>query len=859
MPQNSVPWMTRSCWQVVVSTVIFFQSGGAMTAVGAEPAAAAVDRYGDPLPPGAVSRLGSVRFRHPAMIALLAVAPSGNEAITLCQGSSILRRCDLKTGKISDLHDLGAGFGAISNPRRSSLFFTDGGKRLIAVNANFVQAIDLETKASPWKNEKTDLGQGFVNCAAISRDGKWLALVQTRDGGRLLIINTDTGAIRHSIPRAASSPTDVAFTHDGSAVTIATHNQREGLRSWNVETGKELAVLKEVPHSALALAYSADGKWLAIGHSQPSVSLVDLETRTLKHAWGGFSSSLRWVDFAADGKAVVACDNSGTVSVFDPAKGKELRKFAVGPSQALPALSPDGKTVITSSGNVIDAWNIETGETVHPFEGHRSYVTHVAISPNGKLGCTFGQDYALRLWDLETGEQIYIQRRPPRYAAPTVAFSPDGQHLLWANTTTSIELLDVAVLTKEKPPPATAQLVIRGNQFATFAISDDGRTLVANNSAGGGTQIWDLTQKAPSMTHVPPTFRAQSVPLAYSPDVRFSATRFNVDGSGQQVVIADVARGREITRLVSDAGQQILEGAFAGARLFASRSQRQVSLWDVLSGKTAVNVNVADGSAVATAVACSPDGRLLAWAESDAARTIRLFDSLNGRDVAKFAGHQGIVQFLRLHTAGERPLLLSGSHDSTTLVWDLRTVMDELRRTTPRLAEQEAGQLWADLGAEDASAVHRASLVLAASGEASVPLLAQRLEPVPIDRALGEKIEKLVAQMDDDRFSAREQASQQTAELGEAAEPLLKEALKTTTSAEARHRIRRLLADIAGQPLVLSADQQRTIRAVQILEQIGGSESREIIERLTQGQPSARLTQEAKNALERLEEATDEN
>jgi WD40 repeat protein len=676
--------------------------------------------------------------------------------------------------------------------------------------------------------------------------------VQSRDGGRLLVINTETGVIRHSIPRAASSPTDVAFTPDGEAVTIATHNQRDGLRTWSVETGKEMAAIKDIPQSAISLAYSPDGKWLAIGHAQPSVSLVDLETRNLKHSLGGVSSSVRWLDFTAGGESLVVYDNSGAVTVFDPQTRQERRKLTAGPSQAAPALSPDGKTVITSSGNVIDVWNLETGETMHPFDGHRSYVTHAAVSPDGRLGCTMGQDYALRLWDLATGEQIHSRRRPPRYAAPTVAFTPDGQHLLWADSTTSIEVLDVAVLMKQKPAPPTAAPVIRASQFATFAISDDGRTLVANNSAGGGAQIWDLTDNPPSVRQVPPTFGAQGVPLAFSPDARFSATRFTVDGSGQQVVIADLTRGREVTRLVSVPGQQILEGTFAGARLFASRSQRHLALWDVLSGKTVINVAVIEGGAATTAVTCSPDGRLLAWAESDAGRTIRLYDSLQGREVGKFAGHEGIVQCLRMHTTGERPLLLSGSHDSTTLVWDLRAVMEELRRTTPRLAEQAPDELWADLGAEDAAAMHRASSILAAAGEDVVPLLAQRLAPVPVDRALGEKIDKLVKQMDHDQFSEREQASQQTAELGEGAEPFLKEALTTTTSAEARHRIRRLLADIADQPLVLTAEQQRAIRAVQILEQIGGNESREVLERLTQGQPSARLTQEAQNALARL-------
>jgi WD40 repeat protein len=765
----------------------------------------------------------------------------------------MLRRCDLETGEVAEVYDLGAAFRAVSTSRRTSLVFAAADNRLIAVSPNAVQAIDVDKKIATVL--KSDLQQGFVLCSAISRDGKLLALVQTRGTGRLLIISTEDGKTIQDIPNAVNSPIDVAFSHDAKAVTISTHNQAEGLRSWSVETGKEISALKGFPANAVSLAYSSDGRWLAAGHAQPSLSLIDLksseEAQKLK-TLAGFTSSLRWVDFTPDGKTLLAYDSGGMLTVFDAQQGKELRKFNVGLSQALPAISPDGKRLITSEGNVIDAWQIETGEPVHPFEGHRSYLLQAAVSPDGKLAATMGQDNTLRVWDLATSQQV-LQRRRPGYGSPSVAFTADGKHLLWANSPTSIEFLEVAAIAEKKPIVAVRE--IRGSQFAMFAVSEDGRTLVANNSAGGGggAQTWDLEKDRPSAVFVPATFGAQGTPLAYSADAQVSATRFNVDGTGQQLVIADIARRREITRLVSP-GQQPLQGAFAGSRLFASRSQKQVALWDVLSGKAVLSVNAAGGTTTTTALACSDDGRLLAWAESDGERTIRIYDSLSGRELGKFGGHVGFVQALALHTSGDRPVMVSGSSDSTGLVWDLRSVMDEVRSSTPRLSDESADQLWTDLASADAAAMHRASWVLIAAGEEAVPLLTQRLEPVPIDKALGEKVERLVAQMDNDLFSVREQASRQAAELGEPAEPHLIEALKTTTSAEARHRIRRLLAEIAARPLVLTAEEQRAIRAVQIIEQIGGDGSRAIFERLAKGQPSARITQEATNALARLEE-----
>jgi asparagine synthetase B (glutamine-hydrolysing) len=97
------------------------------------------------------------------------------------------------------------------------------------------------------------------------------------------------------------------------------------------------------------------------------------------------------------------------------------------------------------------------------------------------------------------------------------------------------------------------------------------------------------------------------------------------------------------------------------------------------------------------------------------------------------------VQSLRLHLTGDRPVLLSGGHDSTTLVWDLRRIVDELKRSTPRLTAENEERVWADLGAEDAGAMHRASWLLASARDGAVRLIGERLQPAPIDPQLGER------------------------------------------------------------------------------------------------------------------------
>jgi hypothetical protein len=86
--------------------------------------------------------------------------------------------------------------------------------------------------------------------------------------------------------------------------------------------------------------------------------------------------------------------------------------------------------------------------------------------------------------------------------------------------------------------------------------------------------------------------------------------------------------------------------------------------------------------------------------------------------------------------------------------------------------------------------------------------------------------------------------------LGEQAEPALRKALEGKPPAEVRRQVEELLAKLQG-PLT-SPEPLRAVRAVAVLEQIGTPKARRVLEALSEGAPTGRLTQEAKAALERL-------
>jgi hypothetical protein len=190
--------------------------------------------------------------------------------------------------------------------------------------------------------------------------------------------------------------------------------------------------------------------------------------------------------------------------------------------------------------------------------------------------------------------------------------------------------------------------------------------------------------------------------------------------------------------------------------------------------------------------------------------------------------------------------LASGSTDSTILVWDITGGTANVRDADSELSTRQVEQLWLQLAEENAAKGDEALWRLVLAARQAVPFLKKQLRPVAAPDS--DRIQRLLSELDNSSFAVREKAARDLANIAEAAAPALRKALAGKPSLEVRRRIESLLAALET-PV---GPRLQQLRAVDVLEHIGTPEARDVLKTIASGAPEARLTQEAKESLERL-------
>ena len=498
---------------------------------------------------------------------------------------------------------------------------------------------------------------------------------------------------------------------------------------------------------------------------------------------------------------------------------------SLGPLSAV-AFSPNGDCVAAGSdGGAVCLWNWQAKTAPRVFTGHKDRVWSVAFSPDGQLLASAGNDGQVILWETATGQQA---RRLDNHGSPVhaVAFSADGLTLASGSRDDYARLWRVAT----------------GKELGRF----------------GGPLPQELARP---QVEAP---RKGIAALAFSPDGHYLAA----GGSAQAIHLWDVAAGREERRFEGHSGVVVALGFSADGRTLASSAttafftrngmapsasgvlDTTVRLWEVASGQERCRFHGQQHSG--NPMAFAPGGRLVT-ALDPFDRTIRLWDASTGELLDQYEGHgpmdrrHAATAIEALAVAPTGKFLASGGGDGSVLVWNAST--------RPQPAPPPNGQssrlgdvLWWELGGEDAGLAYRAHWRMLQRPQETIGFLRRHLRPAASDGR--ESVAQLVARLDHDRFTIREQATHELEQRGARAEPALRRVLQGKPSAEVRSRVERVLNQLEQRGP--DSATLRGIRAVEVLEHVGSPDSRALLEILAQGDPDARLTIDAKDSLARL-------
>ena len=877
---------------------------------------AKIDQHGDSLPPGALARMGSLRWRHGDVVSFVAFTPDGKAVLTASL-DNVVHLWDRETGKEIHHFDIqspqagirpGGGMIGWGGAGASRFAVSQNVKLLAAILPNnVIQLWNVET----GKEIRQFKGpQAFANTMVFAPDGKSLALrgfdrtitLLDTDGKQLQQIKAKQpqGGVRIIRNGQGAGADGLAFSPDGK--TIASSEMEFNMQKSNIYvkltdtlTGNEIRQI-DAPAGVSSIAYSPDGKILAFA-SGNSVRLREADTgKEIRDI--DTKNAIVGLIFAPDGKTIAVKGRDQLVRLFDANTGKSLHDlgnavaalqganagfFAFGmPETRDVAFSHDSKSLAVGSGQTLRFWTVANGKEQPIAGGHRASVSTVVLAADGKTMISRGADNVIRRWDADNGKEL--GQFPEPKGTTSVMFAPDGKTVALANLDGTIRLHAVA------DGKELHNLKGHLNGQVSLAFAPNSKTLASRGSFDQMIRLYDVEKGNELKQIAIPGAKQTANPgggfggvagasgqgLVFSPDGQTLAANVNANNfmvirgqpprdGGSKLHFWDVTTAKEIRQINLPENRVVTTLAFSpDSRLLAAENTDQtVSLWEIASGKERALLgepakNQPVGSATTfvpinrygqtpppvTTLAFSPDGSMLA--ARGPGHAVRVWEVAYAKEVGLFKGHAGAINAVAFAPNGKT--LASASADTTLLVWDLSTLKREPKAVAVELSGKQVETLWADLVGSDAAKASASIQRLATAPKQATVLLREKLKPaIPVDV---KKIDRWLADINSGNFATRNQASKELEKLGELAIPALKKVLTSQPTLETQRRVEPLLEKLTSG--ALTAEQVRIVRAIEVLEKLGTSEARQVLDALAQGAPGALPTRQAQTVLDRL-------
>lgn len=237
----------------------------------------------------------------------------------------------------------------------------------------------------------------------LTRFNAWAEIWNFRTAEKLLTYRGHADLVTQYSDDNVEEIHSLAVRPDGQM--IATGDSRQTIKLWNPQ-GQELRTLrgpgKVLPSGyfmVFALAFSAHGKWLAVGGDDAVIDLFDPQTGEKLRSLPVERKAVQVVQFSPDDRWLAAAGNDQIIRIWDVANG-QLVKILRGHTDVIYDLAwtPDGTRLASASQDkTVRLWNPSDGLEVLTFREHTDHVSAVAFSPDGTTLASASWDGTVRL------------------------------------------------------------------------------------------------------------------------------------------------------------------------------------------------------------------------------------------------------------------------------------------------------------------------------------------------------------------------------------------------------------------------------------------------------------------------------
>jgi WD40 repeat protein len=482
----------------------------------------------------------------------------------------------------------------------------------------------------------------------------------------------------------------LAYSPDGKHIAVAAGDHNVYI--FNIENSDKPKVLEGHAEAVTALAFSPDSKKLASGSADKTLRLWDVYSGKTISILSGHSGSILSLTYSSNGKSIVSGSDDKTVRLWDVDKA-EATQILLGHSQRIWAVAYSLNEKVIASGSddrTVLLWNANNGELIATLKGHAGSVQTVVFLSCGKI-VSGSLDGKLIEWKDEYSDEddfTYVAEKSlidKQGHVLALTCHPNGKMIASGSEDKILRLWSLQGGSVEK--------YLKGHLggIRKVVYSQNGK-IVASISDGNEIKLWSADSGEIIRTlsdHEEPV-----VSIAYSPDGRFFSSSdrmlIKLRDTENYSVIRQVRTSNIVSFIFDSDGESliILVGDFHRDskgflnHMFANMliDDKDYYSWKAGVAYYSKNKILAFGGVENSNVEIwdiygekkfDLYSSSPKFGRSNDPSSIRLLDVVNKKIIATLSGHHGKILDLAFSSNGK--LLASASADKTVRLWHVKT------------------------------------------------------------------------------------------------------------------------------------------------------------------------------------------